>query len=65
MTDAAPHAAERSRSNTSLIDRVARRLVWRRLETLDEGRLTMDDGGQCRTIRTLGRGLAGRHDRDP
>jgi len=31
-----------------LLDRVARRLVWRRLEALDEGRLTIDDGGGCR-----------------
>ena len=54
MTDAAPHAAERSRSNASLIDRVARRLVWHRLESLVEGRLTMDDGGQCREFGRSG-----------
>jgi cyclopropane-fatty-acyl-phospholipid synthase len=56
MTDAVPRATERSRSNMSLIDRVARRLVWRRLESLDEGRLTIDDGGECREFGRSGSG---------
>ena len=48
MTDAANNAAQGSPSNTSLISRIAHRLVWRRLESLVEGRVTVDDGGQCR-----------------
>ncbi len=65
MTDAAPHAAERSRSKASLIDRVARRLVWRRLESLDEGRLTIDDGGECREFGRAGALAAQIEVRDP
>ena len=56
MTDAANNAAQGSPSNTSLISRVARRLVWRRLESLVEGRVTVDDGGQCREFGRSGDG---------
>ena len=54
MTDAANNAAPGSPSNTSLISRVARRLVWHRLESLVEGRVTVDDGGQCREFGRSG-----------
>ena len=56
MTDAANNAAQGSPSNTSLISRVARRLVWHRLESLVEGRVTVDDGGQCREFGRSGEG---------
>ena len=56
MTDAVPHATERFGANANLIDRVARRLVWRRLERVKEGQLTIDDGGEP---REFGRSSAG------
>ena len=39
---------ERSRPNRRFSDRVLRRLVWRRLEKLEDGRLVIDDGGERR-----------------
>ena len=56
MTDAVPHATERFGANANLIDRLARRLVWRRLERLDDGRLTIDDGGERREFGRSGEG---------
>lgn len=38
------------------IDRVARRVVWRRLNCLEEGRLTLNDGGECRQFGGPGDG---------
>jgi len=56
MTSLASSAVPRGTADASLIDRWARRLVWRRLESLAEGRLTIAAGGAGRQF--------GRSDRD-
>jgi cyclopropane-fatty-acyl-phospholipid synthase len=48
MTDATLRTTERSNVVRGLLDRALRRVVWRRLESLEDGRLTMDDGGERR-----------------
>ena len=60
MTDASLHTCRAIQDRTgSFLDRVLRRLVWRRLEKLDDGRLVIDDGGERREFGTVGRGLSG------
>jgi cyclopropane-fatty-acyl-phospholipid synthase len=46
MTDCSLQASERSEPKRHSPDRVLRRLVWDRLQNLDDGRLIIDDGGQ-------------------
>jgi len=56
MTDGSLQTSERSRPNRRFLDRVLRRLVWRRLEKIDDGRLVIDDGGQRREFGRSGDG---------
>lgn len=46
MTDVSPRMAERPAGGGRLLDRMFRRLVWRRLEHLTDGRLTIHDRGR-------------------
>ena len=43
MTEVPPQPAERSKARRGILDRSLRRLVWRRLEKLEGGRLVVDD----------------------
>jgi len=56
MTDISGHAAERSERAGGCFDGALRGLVWRCLENLAEGRLTMDDGGHRRVFGRSGDG---------
>ncbi|HPM82591.1 MAG TPA: cyclopropane-fatty-acyl-phospholipid synthase family protein [Candidatus Anammoximicrobium sp.] len=54
MTDAAHYADQKCTSKPNVIDLAARRIVWRRLGSLDEGRLTIADGGERREFGRSG-----------
>lgn len=56
MTDAAHDADQKCMSKPNVIDRTARRIVWRRQGSLDEGRLTIADNGERREFGRSGEG---------
>jgi len=56
MTGAPFHAAEQPKSNGCLMDRMLRRLVWLRLANLDDGLISIDDGGRHQQFGRSGAG---------
>jgi len=54
MKEVPPQAVERSKARGGILDSSLRRLVWRRLEKLEVGRLVVDDGAEHREFGCAG-----------